>query len=249
MKKLISIICPTHRRPELQERFATSVYENAYKPEICEIVFGIDNDDEMAIKAADNLKEKYGEDFIKVCLVEPNQEKLASIVNQCYQMTRGQILGNAADDVVFRSKNWDIVVLKQFEKFEDRIMLLWGDDGLWKGALASHFFLHENWAKVTGYLQPELFYADWTDHWMQRLAKRLGRAVVIHDRERLFLEHGGMEKDETYYKVKKRREKNIEEGLNFDRRNPPANLQKLHDADLKKLHNFIERHREGPIHD
>ena len=241
MKKLISIVCPTHKRPKLQKRFARYVHDNCYDSKYSEIIFGIDNNDQLALQAAEELKQEYGDNFIRTCLVEPDQEKIASIVNSCASIARAQIVGNAADDVVFKSKNWDITVLKEFEKSEDKIILLWGDDGLWDAALASHYFLHKNWIKTVGHMQPTHFYADWTDHWMQRLAKRLGRAVVIHDRERLFLEHlhaefDGMEKDETYYKVKKMRERNKTEGIDID----SPELRNLHNEEYEKLASFIK---------
>jgi len=248
-KKLISVICPTHRREKLQTRFADFVHKNCYNPKYSEIVFGIDNNDEIAISTANKLKEKYGDEFIRVCLVEPG-EKLANISNICAKTTcRGAILGNAADDVVYRSKDWDVVVLKEFAKYEDKILLLWSDDGLWGGSLASHYFIHKNWVKVLGHVQPTYFYADWTDHWNQRLATQLGRAKLITDRNKLFIEHlhaehGGMEKDETYWKVKEKRERNVKEGLNFDFHNPPPELKKFHQVEYEKLFNFIKQFKK-----
>jgi hypothetical protein len=245
--KLISIICPTHKRPALQRRFAKCVYENCYDPRYSEIVFGIDEDDQVALDVAEELKKQYGEDFIRVCTITPG-ENLPNISNICArEVARGQIYGNAADDVVFRSKNWDVVVLQEFEKYDDKILLLWSDDGNWGGSLASHYFVSKNWVRALGHIQPTHFHADWTDHWNQRLANRVGRAKVILSRERLFLqhlhaEHGGMEKDETYWKVKEKRERNVKEGRHFDANNPPAEFLKLHDLEYEKLVNFINNY-------
>jgi len=249
-KKILSFICPTHRRPELQARLADSIYDSCYKPEYCEIVFGIDNNDELAIAAAEQLKEKYGEDFIRVCLVEPG-EVLANISNICArEMARGQIYGNIADDFVVRTKNIDIVAIKEFESYPDKILLLWGDCGLWGGQLASSYFVSKNWVKALGHIQPTHFHADWTDHWNQRLAQAVGRTRVITDRNVMFVEHlhaefGGMEKDETYWKVKERRERNQKEGLHFDINNPPPELKVLHDIEIEKLKNFIANYGKG----
>ena len=250
MKKMISIICPTHRRATLQKRLAASVHDNAYRPSLSEVVFGVDDDDEIAIQTAKELQQQYGDEFIKICLVEPNK-KLAEIVNLCaHTVATGQIICSAADDVVFRSKSWDLTVIKEFQKFDDKIMLLWSDDGLWGGALAAHYFMHRNWVKTVGDVQPTHFYADWTDHWNMRLAQQLGRARVITNREELFLEHmhaehDGMEKDETYWKVKARREKNVIEGRHFDFNNPPPHLKELHDIEYHKLAAFIENYAEA----
>ena len=246
MKK-ISIICPTHRRKKLQTRFADSVFRNCYNMENCEIVFGIDNNDEIALQTADDLKEKYGEEQIRTCLIKPN-ENIPNISNICAKTTcRGEILGNAADDVVFETKNWDLTVMEEFSKYPDGILLLWSDDGLWGGSLASHYFIHKNWVKVLGNVQPTLFHADWTDHWNQTLANRVGRGKLIKDRNKLFLkhlhaEHNGMEKDETYWKMKARRERNVIEGLSFHK--PTKEMKEQFEKQVQKLKKFIEEYNE-----
>lgn len=242
MNKKISIICPTHRRKELQTRFAKNVYDNCSNSDLCEIVFGIDNNDEIALETYDNLKNQYGEHFIRAVLINPG-ENIPNISNICFPHCRGQIIGNAADDVVFRSKDWDQTVINEFSKYPDKILLLWSDDGLWGGSLASHYFLHENWIKTTGHVQPTFFHADWTDHWNQKLANNLGRGVLIRDRNKLFLEHlhaefNGMEKDETYWKMKERREKNVAEGLSFHK--PTPEMKAAHELEYLKLKKFIE---------
>ena len=243
IEKKISVICPTHRRAKLQTRFAEKVYENCSSPEDCEIIFGIDNDDEIALKTAEELIERFGEDFIRVCLIEPG-ENLPNISNICARTTaRGFIYGNAADDVVFKSKNWDSVVLNEFDKFDDKILLLWSDDGNWNGTLAAHYFVSKNWFDVLGHIQPTFFHADWTDHWNQTLAKSVGRAKVIMNRETLFLHHlhaelGGMEKDETYWKVKAKRERNVKEGLTFH--NPTEEMKIAFAEQRLKLMKFIK---------
>ncbi len=249
MSKLISLVCPTHKRPTLQKRFADSVFDTCYKKSIVEIIFAIDEDDLVARETAKEIQQKHGEDSVRIALVNPDLERLAEIVNECVEVCppRGGVIGNLADDTVFRSKRWDVTVLREFEKYEDKILLLWGDDGLWGGSLASHFFLHKNWIKTLGHMQPTHFYADWTDHWMMRLAKRLGRAKVIKDRSKLFIEHlhaehGGMEKDETYFLVKERREKNVAQGINFSHDNAPKRLEQFHEEEYIKLKYFIDNY-------
>ena len=245
--KIFSVLCPTHRRAKMQSRFAESVYKNCSQPETCEIIFGIDNDDTIALDMAKELKEKYGDDFIKVCLVDPEAPALAIIANECAKKATGEILCNVADDVVFMSSDWDKVVKEEFNRYEDKIMLLWSDDGIWGGQLASHSFVHRNWVDTVGYLQPTHFYADWTDHWIQTMARELNRAVLIADRSRLFLEHrhaehGHMEKDETYWKVKKRRERNVEEGLSFHSPTPEMTADFVHQ--FQKLKKFIDEFKK-----
>ncbi len=244
MNKKISFVCPTMNRKSLQIRLADSIFNNAYNPDAVEIVFGINNDDKVAQEGADELQSKYGEDKIKVMLVSPD-EKLPNISNICArEAASGEIIGNIADDVVMESNNWDLTVIQEFSKYPDGILLLWSDDGLWGGSLAAHYFVHKNWVRALGHVQPTHFHADWTDHWNQRLAEKVGRTKCIRDRSKLFLHHlhaefGGMEKDETYWKVKEKRERNVKEGLNFNGPNIPTHLLEMHDIEYKKLITFI----------
>ena len=127
--------------------------------------------------------------------------------------------------------------------YEDKIVLVYGDDGIRKDDLATHGFVHKNWVKVLGHVQPTFFHADWTDHWNQTLASKVGRGVLIKDRDRLFLRHlhaelGGMEKDDTYWRMKARRERNVSEGLSFH--NPTPEMVKDFNEQLSKLVKYIK---------
>lgn len=246
---LISVICPTYKRATLQTRFADFVHKNCNRPETCEIVFGINDDDEIALQTTQELIEKYGDQFIRYILVDP-EEALPNIANICVDNCRGDLLCNVADDVVFRSKDWDLVALSAFEEFDDKIMMLWSDDGLWGGRLASHYFIHKNWVKAVGYINVLHFYADWGDVWNQELVTRLGRNRVILNREVLFLEHmhaehGKMEKDETHFRTRERAKRNAVENINY---NSPQ-LVGSRDQDYMKLYKFIENYHQDEEED
>lgn len=244
MNKKISFVCPTLNRSVLQTRLTNSIFQNAANPSQVEIIFGINDNDPVALETAKQLQLEYGEQSVKFKLVSPD-EKLPNISNICaIECASGDIIGNIADDVLIESKNWDVTVIEEFSRYPDGILLLWSDDGLWGGSLASHYFIHKNWIKALGHVQPTHFHADWTDHWNQRLAEKVGRTKCIKDRSRLFLHHlhaefGGMEKDDTYWKVKEKRERNVKEGLKFNGPNIPSHLLEMHDMDYKKLMTFI----------
>lgn len=245
-KKLISLLCPTLARPEGQKRLARSVYNTCNFKEKCEIVFGIDNNDKLAKDTVYQLKEELNNDFINYVEVEPGK-KLAQIINTCANNAASNyILGCVADDCIFESNNWDIFVLRQFSRYADGILLLWPDDGIWGGSLASHYFISRKWQQVIGHVQPEYFYADWTDHWMQRLAEYVGRTCRVREREKLFIrhmhvEHSDAPEDSTHWKVKERRERNVKEGLNFGVGTTPLWLQQAHEQEKQKLVNYIKQ--------
>lgn len=246
MKEFISVLCPTHKRPALQSRFAESVINNCQDQNFVEIIFGIDSDDDLALTTAKKLKETYGENMIRVKIIEPG-EKLSQMQNLCYHMAIGGIICSAADDVIFRSKNWDEVVRQEFNKFEDKIILLWSDDGHWNGELAAHTFLHRNWIETTGYVNPPYFYTGWSDKWNQEVAQSIGRGVLIRDRDVLFLEHahvtfGKMESDETSIKLADLSSKHDGHALY----NSPEIIE-CRRSDIKKLQKFIEEFHDKKV--
>jgi len=242
-KEFISVLCPTHKRPQLQRRFAEFVFKNCSDSSLMEIVFGIDNNDTIALEVADELKLQFGDERIAVKLFDPG-EKMSNFANLCFSIAKGDIIANAADDVIFRSQNWDIVAREAFGLFKDKIILLWSDDGLWNGELASHTFIHRNWVKALGYVNPPYFVADWTDKWNQEIAVLIGRGVFVANRDHLFLEHmhveaGKMEKDETHLKTRALANKQNGHFLY----NTPELVAKRNE-DRLKLIKFIEENNE-----
>lgn len=239
MKPKISIICPTHKRSQRQKIFAESVMSNCSDPSAIEIIFGIDNNDEEAIATFFEISKIYGKDVIQLCLFPPN-EKMSNFANLCYKVASGEIIGNFADDVVFRSKDWDVVVRSCFDAVEDKILLLWSDDGIWGGQLASHTFLHKNWVETLGYINAPYFHTAWTDKWSQEVAESIGRGCAILDRNILFLEHmhasvGKMEIDET-----SRKSARISVEHNDLDTYTSQEMREKRNSDINKLQKFIE---------
>lgn len=246
MPEFISVLCPTRKRPELQKRFAQKVIENVHDSKSIEIIFGIDHDDSEALEAAKKLQDLYGQDLVRYKILSEH-DNLSKFNNECYKIARGEIIGNFADDVIFHSSRWDEIVRSFFQKYEDRIALVWSDDGIWGGQLASHAFLHKNWIETLGYVSPPYFAADWSDKWNQEIAQSLGRDCVILDQNLLFFEHahvivGKMEADETYYRNRKR----AGENRGCDLYHSEEIVEKRR-QDIEKLANFIRRFYEQKV--
>ena len=58
-----------------------------------------------------------------------------------------------------------------------------------------------------------------------------------------------MDMDETYWKVKARRERNVEEGLKFNGAGIPADLLAKHDIEYQKLAEFIVNYKDEISHE
>lgn len=197
----ISLLAPTRGRSDQIERFWYSALDLAKLPDDLEASFYIDEDDIDSIYAVDGLR---GNVRYKIGSRMPT---LSHAWNEAWKNSTGEIYMMAADDLIFRSLGWDVVIREEFEKQEDRILLVYGSDGYVKhdGGLATHPFIHRNWTDVIGYFAPPYFWHSKNDSWLTIIAKKLERLNFI---PYLLFEHmhPGFRKglwDRTYEEAKK----------------------------------------------
>lgn len=187
---MISILCPTRGRPNNMRRLFESVYSTADSKDI-EIIFYIDADDGPSIDMALELGTS--------SIVGP-RIVLSEMWNRCYEMSRGGILMHCGDDIIFRSDSWDTLVLKAFDEVSDKILLVYGRDGLQDEGLGTHTFMHRKWAETVGYFVPPYFSSDYNDTWLNDVAIAIGRRKYIPE---IYTEHmhpaaGKSEWDKTH---------------------------------------------------
>lgn len=204
----ISVLCPTRRRMSWMRRLAKSCFDTCYDKKQVEIVFGIDDDDHESIETAKDLQKEYSEHNIVYTVWPRKKYVFSDLINQVSYVANGQIFNLVGDDAKFMSKNWDEIVLQEFDKFEDKIVMVHVNDGQSIAPrLACHPFMHANWRDAVGYLLPPYFHGDWADYWItdvvREISSALGQARKVYQ-PNIFIEHlhpelGKAEKDETYY--------------------------------------------------
>jgi hypothetical protein len=107
---------------------------------------------------------------------------LSDMWNVAYRAARGDILMLCGDDIVFRSRNWDVRVVEAFEACPDKILFVHGDDmACGRGGHGTHGFLHRTWVELVGYFTPPIFSSDYCDIWLNYVANALGRRVFLSD--------------------------------------------------------------------
>ena len=98
------------------------------------------------------------------------------------------------DDVQVKTQNWDQIIMDQFNRYQDKILMvvpsdgrkkgnknlsdkskLWGDDPL----PAAHFAVHKNWTNTLGYLAPPFFWHWYVDSYTQKVARKLNRCLYL----------------------------------------------------------------------
>jgi hypothetical protein len=202
----IGIFCPTRKRTQSLARLMESILNNANHPERVHFAFYVDDDDVVTLDFLDNVKKNFPVNIVVV--KEPhNARPLSDTYNVLYKNCAVDIMMQFGDDTVMRTKGWDTLVEETFRKFDDRLALVYGRDGIHNEGFAPHYALHRNWIDALGYASPPYFTVDWSDTWTFEIAKALNRHVFLPD---LLIEHlhwtqGKSPIDETTYIAEMRR--------------------------------------------
>jgi len=189
MAPMISILIPTRKRPHNIQRLWDSIVRTVRNPLDIELVLYIDEDDD----SYDNIKVPFKK-------VSGKRIVLSDMWNVCAKEACYDIMMYCGDDIVFRSKNWDRKVIETFDQFEDKIAYVFGRDGSVHDRIyGTHGFVHRNWFKALGYICPPVFSGDYSDTWINVVARLIDRHIYID----IFTEHmhpdfAKTELDDTY---------------------------------------------------
>jgi hypothetical protein len=176
--KEISILVPTRNRVDLLKGMVSSVFDTAADKEAVEVLCYVDEDDENTKKIIGGLNAR--------CFVEPRLFNIQKCVNFLCGKANGQIVMYGNDDIVFRTPKWDSIVKEVFDRYDDKIALCYGYDGIQpKGWLSTFGFVHKNWVNVIGYVLNESFPFDYSDGWINDVAKVIDRNVYVD----IYIEH------------------------------------------------------------
>ena len=189
----ITLLTPTRKRPLLLQRMFDSAIETAKYPDLIEMSVYVDKDD---LITQEHLKTMKGN--IKVTIGD--RIVLSHTPNEAYKKASSDIIMGAADDLIFRSKDWDERVMNIFNQYEDKIVLIFPNDLLQGDRLATTFFLHRIWIETLGYYLPPYFSYEYADVWIDAVSKALNRRIYLRD---VIVEHmhysaGKAKMDETY---------------------------------------------------
>jgi len=200
----ISLLCPTRNRVDGLIRMWASAIDTASDPSQIELVLYVDHDDSATL----DLLQSEQMDRVSVIISDPNHKEIYSnLHNICCREAKSDIVFGCADDLIFRSHDWDKIVLDKFRQIEDRIAFIFPNDGHWGSKFGTHGFFHKKWFDVLGYLAPPIFTVDYSDNYVNDLANAINRRFYMED---IFIEHmhwtfGKMEMDQTAIEAHKRR--------------------------------------------
>lgn len=173
--KKISILMPTRNRPKFVKEILDSCIETASDISSIEFVIYTDGDD----KSNNDVFQEY-KDKVSIRHISGPRIVLSEMWNRCYENASADIFMHCGDDIRFRTKGWDDIVLSNFDRYPDKIVFLFGNDGVWEpGSFGTHGFIHRNWAEAVGYFVPPYFSSDFNDTWLNDVARMIGRHEYI----------------------------------------------------------------------
>ena len=106
----ISLLCPTRNRVDGLIRMWSSALDTASNPDKLELVLYVDHDD---LETIEFLKSNLPE--ASTIFSDPNKPEIYSnLHNKCCSNSQADIVFGCADDLIFRSQDWDNIILNKF---------------------------------------------------------------------------------------------------------------------------------------
>lgn len=209
MEKGISILLPT-RRPQNLDRFINSIINTASNISNIEVCFlSIYKDIETLLK----INEIRIRTDLSIYHIITDPIPFNKLWNEAYKISSKSIVMLGGDDMEFITSNWDLRFIEEFDKFKDKIALIWAKDRIQNGRLPVHPCVSREWIEALGYFTPEKFAYWYADNWLDELSKevsfklgnkhgdeKLQRRIFLDD---IFIEHhhyscGAAPHDEVY---------------------------------------------------
>ncbi len=113
----ISMLVPTRDRPLNIERLIKSIIDTAHDLNNLELLFACDDDDATSMYCINQLTNKYSELSITY-FYRPRSEWLnRDYFNWLVDKAQGDYMFNMGDDLVFKVKDWDKIILDGIDNF------------------------------------------------------------------------------------------------------------------------------------
>ena len=183
----IAILVPSRERMNRRLTLITSIITTVSNINNVNIYFGVDKDDptrDLVYKISKAIP------CVKILDLE-NEGKfigLGKMWNECVRQSTEEIISMIGDDMVFRTPNWDIEIIKEFTENcpDDNIKAIHCNDDHHKQKLAVNLFCHRKFADVMGQFMREEFRINWVDQWLHQLFDCYGR---LKYRDDIMIEH------------------------------------------------------------
>ena len=182
----ISILVPTRERMNNRLTLLFSVLTTVSDINNVNVYYGVDKDDptlETIKKVAKAIP------CLKVVEIENNGEflGLGKLWNILVNNSTEEIISMIGDDMVFKTKDWDLKILEEFKSCpEDNIKAVHCNDDCHGAKLAVNLFCHRKYAEIMGGFMREEFKINWVDQWLHQVFSAFNRLTYRGD---IMIEH------------------------------------------------------------
>jgi glycosyltransferase involved in cell wall biosynthesis len=163
----ISILVPTRGRPRRLLDFLQSIIDTTAVNADVEVVLGIDEDDHSYEGV------ELPEDRLQIKKTVAPQASMGSINTRCLQHATGELIMLGNDDVIFRTRGWDQIVLTASQRYPDGIFLMYARDGIKNDAFPCFPILSKSFCTLIGDPFPALYQGDGIDMHLYDIFVRL----------------------------------------------------------------------------
>lgn len=182
----ISILVPTRERMNNRLTLLFSILTTVNDINNVNVYYGVDKDD----PTLDTIKKvAQGIPCLKVIEIDNNGKflGLGKLWNILVDESDDDIISMVGDDMVFKTKDWDIKLLEEFKAMpSDNIKAVHCNDACHGAKLAVNLFCHRKYAQVMGRFMREEFKINWVDQWLHQVFSAFNRLVYRDD---IMIEH------------------------------------------------------------
>lgn len=183
----IAILVPSRERMNRRLTLITSILTTVSDINNVNIYIGVDNDDPTR-----DMIYKISQAIPCVKIVDLHNEGkftgLGKMWNVCVAKSTEEIISMIGDDMVFKTPNWDLEIIKEFTEDcpADQIKAVHCNDDHHKHKLAVNLFCHRKFVDVMGQFMREEFRINWVDQWLHQLFNCFNRLTYRDD---ILIEH------------------------------------------------------------
>jgi len=182
----IAILVPTRERMNNRLTLLFSILTTVSDINNVNIYYGVDKDD----PTLETIK-KVAKGIPSLKVIEINNEGkflgLGKLWNILVNQSNDEIISMIGDDMVFKTKDWDLEILNEFKNMPvDCIKAVHCNDDCHGSKLAVNLFCHRKYAEVLGVFMREEFKINWVDQWLHQLFSAFNRLVYRDD---IMIEH------------------------------------------------------------
>jgi hypothetical protein len=176
---MISLLCPTRSRVDGAKKLLLSLKENQTFDN--QLIFYIQEDDHDLNKYKEMFLEMNHKDFI----IGPWIPTVDIWNFLAREIAKYDLLTLMADDVVIKTKGWDLVYLEKSTAFKDGIFLITCWDGrnenIPNNLNCPHYTISRKTMNILGYFFPPFYSHRFGDHQMDELFSSIKRKISIND--------------------------------------------------------------------